>query len=101
MGKKIAILLDRERYMRLDLNAMSEFEDLTGKSLFNIGNDMQSAKSIRALLFCALKSGGEQLTIDEVGDLITMDNFTDVSNSLSKLMNKSYGDSVETLEGKK
>lgn len=101
MSKKTAITLDRERYMRLDLNAMSEFEDLTGKSLFSIGNDLQSAKSIRALLYCALKSGGEDITLDQVGDLITMENFAEVSKSMNKLMNKSYGESEDTADGKK
>jgi hypothetical protein len=101
MRKKIAISLDRERFMRLDLNAMAEFEELTGHSLFNVGDKLQEAKNLRALLYASLKSGGEQITLQEVGELISLDNFSIIQDSLSQLMNVSYGKSDESSDGKK
>jgi len=101
MRKKIAIQLDRERFLRLDLNAMSEFEDLTGKSLFTIGAQLQEARYIRALLFVSLQSAGEEVTLEEVGEMIDFENFELVSNTLGKLMTASYGKSDESNDGKK
>ena len=102
MKKYISITLDRERNMRLDLNAMSTFEDLTGKSLFTIGEGFQEAKHIRALLYSALKSGGEDIKLEEVGELITLDNFAMVQEQMQKLMTISYGKpSDDPIEGKK
>lgn len=101
MRKKILIQLDRERNLRLDLNAMAEFEDLTGKSLFTIGEKLQEAKYIRAMLFVTLKSGGESIELNEVGSLIDMDNFGYISEKLTELMTVSYGDSDNSVDGKK
>lgn len=100
MRRKIAITLDRERFLRLDMNAMCEFEELTGNSLFNIGNKMNEAKSLRALLFVALKSAGEEITIEEVGSMIDFQNFSMISEVLTKLMDHSYGKTDEETEKK-
>lgn len=101
MRKKISITLDRERFLRLDLNAMARFEEITGKSLFTIGEGLQEAKALRAVLFCCLKSGGEDLTIDQVGELIDIDNFTMISENLAELMVSSYGKSDSQTSEKK
>lgn len=101
MKKTVSITLDRERQMKLDLNAMSEFEELTGKSLFTIGEDMRQARYIRAMLFCCLKSGKEEITLEEVGDLIDVENFEYINERLNILMDKSYGKNEEQIEDKK
>lgn len=96
MKKTVSITLDRERQLKLDLNAMSEFEELTGKSLFTIGAELSQARYIRAMLFACLKSAKEDVTIDQVGELIDMENFEYLHSRLNLLMNKSYGDQEET-----
>lgn len=102
MKKNISITLDRERNLRLDLNAMSVFEDVTGKSLFTIGEGLQEARNVRALLYAAMKSAGEDVTLEQVGENITMHNFSMVSEVISKLMTVSYGKPLdEAEEGKK
>ena len=101
MRKNISIALDRERNLRLELNAMSIFEEVTGKSLFTIGEGLQEARNIRGLLYASLKSAGEDLTLDQVGELITMDNFNIVSETISKLMTVSYGKNEDATEEKK
>ena len=100
MKKTVAITLDRERNLRLDLNAMSNFEELTGESLFTIGEKMNQARNIRALLFSCLKSAKEEVTLEEVGDMIDIENFAYVSEKISLLMNVSYGAGEESSEGK-
>jgi hypothetical protein len=102
MRKNIVITLDRERQLRLDLNAMAEFEDLTGKSLFTIGEALQEAKHLRALLFVAMKSAGEEITLSDVGNMIGLHNFNVVNDAVTQLMRVSYGSSdEEATEGKK
>ena len=87
--------------MRLDLNAMSEFEEITGKSLFTIGEKLQEARNIRALLYAAMVSAGEDITLDQVGEYIDMHNFGEMSEVIAKLMNASYGKSDDEVEEKK
>ena len=102
MRKNISITLDRERNLRLDLNAMAEFEDLTGKSLFTIGEALQEARNLRALLYVAMKSAGEEVTLNDVGNMIGLHNFALVNESITQLMKVSYGSSEESNEdGKK
>lgn len=101
MKKTVSITLDRERNLKLDLNAMSEFEELTGKSLFTIGEALGQARYIRAMLYACMKSAKEEITLDEVGELIDMDNFEYLHSRLNLLMNKSYGDQEATDDKKK
>ena len=101
MKKTVSITLDRERNLKLDLNAMSEFEELTGKSLFTIGEALGQARYIRAMLFACMKSAKEEITLDEVGELIDMDNFEYLHSRLNLLMNKSYGEQEVTDDKKK
>ena len=101
MKKTVSITLDRERQLKLDLNAMSEFEELTGKSLFTIGDGLGQARYIRAMLYSCMKSAKEDITLDEVGELIDMDNFEYLHSRLNLLMNKSYGEQEGTDDKKK
>jgi hypothetical protein len=101
MKKTVSITLDRERQLKLDLNAMSEFEELTGKSLFTIGDGLGQARYIRAMLYACMKSAKEEITMDEVGELIDMDNFEYLHSRLNLLMNKSYGEQEATDDKKK
>lgn len=101
MKKTVSITLDRERNLKLDLNAMSEFEELTGKSLFTIGEALGQARYIRAMLYACMKSAKEEITLDEVGELIDMDNFEYLHSRLNLLMNKSYSDQEATDDKKK
>ncbi len=78
------IMLDRERTLRFDLNAMAAFEEATGDNLFNgtfqLGN--LSARGIRAMLWACLLSDDEALTIQQVGSLITTDNMGEITQAL-------------------
>jgi hypothetical protein len=69
--------------IRYDLNALSEFEDLTGKSLINgiSEQEVNSIKMIRALAYVGLKAGhyvehkGKEkfpFTIEDVGSFFDL-----------------------------
>lgn len=101
MFPKITITLDRERELRLDFNAMSEFENVTGLSLFTIGEKMREARNLRAFLYATLKAAKNELTLEEVGSLMTMQNFKDIESVMNKLMEASYGKQEESDDKKK
>ena len=101
MFPKITITLDRERELRLDFNAMSEFENVTGHSLFTIGEKMQEARNIRAFLYATLKAAKNELTIEEVGSMMTMHNFKDIEKVMNQLMEASYGKQDDSDDKKK
>lgn len=98
MRKNLTITLDRERELRLDLNAMAEFEELTGRSLFLLNEKLAEARNMRAVLYCALKSAGEEISQDEIGKLITFGNFKYVTEVIQKLMTDSFGEPSESAE---
>ncbi len=85
----VTIQLDRERHLQFDLNAMATFEELTGKSLFKGGSsgDM-TAKDCRALLYAGLKHEDKDLTLEQVGAMITLDNMPDIAEVLAKAWTK-------------
>lgn len=101
MRKLISISLDRERFLKLDLNAMAEFEDITGLSLFTIGQQLANAKNVRAVLYVAMKAAKEEITLEEVGELINADNFEMAVETIGKLMTKSYGETENQDDKKK
>lgn len=101
MKKTVSITLDRERLLKLDLNAMAKFEELTGKSLFSIGEQINSATNIRALIFACLKSAKEEITLEELGELIDYHNVSILHEKLNELMAISYGNVQTDLDDKK
>lgn len=98
MRKNLTITLDRERQLRLDMNAMAEFEELTGRSIFLLQEKLAEARNMRAVLYCAMKSAGEEVTIEQIGSLINFGNLKYVTDTIQKLMTDSFGESEETGE---
>jgi uncharacterized protein with ATP-grasp and redox domains len=96
--KSVKITLDREREMRFDLNAMTLYEEVTGKSSFEIGNNM-SATTVRAILYASLKDDDPNLTLKDVGNLISTKNLSKVTEKLTELLNASFGQAEEQAEG--
>ena len=74
------------RHLRLDLNAMVEFEEATGQSLFGVNITELSnmgAKALRALVWACLLHEDEELTLKDVGGWIKIDNLTDIANQIN------------------
>ncbi len=79
------ISLDRERMLKLNMNTMRKFEEISGASLFKIGENF-SATQLQILIFCCLSHEDKDLTLDSVGDMIDMSNMTYVSECVTELM---------------
>ena len=75
----VKIILDRERHLTLDLNAMVLFEEKTGLSLFGLDTGKLRASELRALIWACLVHEDTNLTIEQVGARITLDNMAEMT----------------------
>jgi len=79
----------RKRHLKLDLNAMCEFQEATGKNLFeteviqSLSKDIVPA-DLRALVWACLLHEDDSLTIKEVGSWITIENMLYVANDIAR-----------------
>lgn len=80
ISKTVKINLDKPRTLLLDMNAMIAFDNVTGLNYLEFSRNLKnaSAKELRALLWCMLIHEDRELTIDEVGAMVTKDNLQDV-----------------------
>ena len=62
---------------KLTLNAMCDFEEKTGITLDKIEDNM-SMSILRILLSSGLKIDGEKVSNEEIGELITAENISDI-----------------------
>jgi len=103
------IEIDGKKYpVRYDLNAICEFEDLTGKSLLagDMKEGLRDPKALRALVFVGLKCGHRyangkdvkfEMDIEDVGSLLGL-----VDGTFTKFMdafNGSLGKPTENAAG--
>lgn len=75
------IFLDKERELRFDLNAMCRFEEVTGRNALEGLNSLK-ASDLRALLWACLNDA--ELTVEDVGRLITAANMDKIAEVLTK-----------------
>lgn len=90
MGKAVPVvkvILDKERTMRLDLNALEAFEDLTGKQMHEMG-DKPKVKDLKALVWASLLHEDEQLTIKQVGAMVHVGNLEEMTQAVTELLTK-------------
>lgn len=94
----VTITLDKERVLKLDLNAMVTFEEATGKSL--MGGTFKSKdmtpRDLRAMLWACLIHEDEALTEQQVGSWITVSNLMEVTGKL----NEAFEVAMPESEGK-
>ena len=76
--KNLKITLDKERTLKHTLNSLIKFEKLTGKSVTEIGENM-SMEVILALLYVGLIHEDKKLTIEKLGDMITLVKFFEIN----------------------
>ena len=84
---EVKITLDKERTLKLDLNAMVAYEENTGKSLFSFQSGKMTAKDLRSLLWVCLIHEDKDLTVEQVGAFITLENMADVSEKVGQAFN--------------
>ena len=88
MKKIVAIELDKVRHLKFNLNALITAESITGKKLSELSSEGGSfdLSFLRALLYAGLKWEDKELTLEDVGDLIDMDNLEFVTEKLGEAM---------------
>lgn len=91
-AKVVTINLDKERHLRFNLNALILVEELTGSKLSELADqkDGLSLKFLRALLYAGLKWEDKDLTEEEVGELVDLNNMEEI--------NEKIGESIEGLK---
>ncbi|HBF7594790.1 TPA: hypothetical protein KOX39_003405 [Clostridioides difficile] len=82
MAKNI-VVLDKERELKYDLNALELVEEMTGVTLDKATENV-SMKTLKVLLYSGLVHQDPDLTVDYVGSLVTMENIKEVSEALTK-----------------
>lgn len=90
-----------DRKMRMDLNALSDFESMTGKSILRGGlTDIANLEltDIRALLWACLVQEDESITIREVGRWIHIGNITIVTSAIEELVAGALPEAAEEGE---
>lgn len=100
--------LDKKRKFKLDLNAMINFEEETGRSLINMQPDeIFGLKDVRAMLWAGLNTCIEdeedKLTVQEAGALVNPDNMAEVSNKIMDVYENAVPENDnkgETKQGK-
>ena len=91
--KSISINLDKERHLRFNMNAMVKFEEVSGKSLLSGLNTANlSVTDLRALLWACLIHEDKKLTLDQVGEMISLDNLQEVTQAVTQTMSSSMPD---------
>ena len=83
--KEVVVLLDRERRIRLDFNALAIAEDLTGKNLLD-SDAWKGLKAgeLRAVLYACLKHEDPHLTPEAVGAMIHPGNIGEIIAALNE-----------------
>lgn len=93
---EVKIALDKERSLKLTLNAMVKFEEATGKSLLKEADLFKmTATDLRALLWACLLHEDKALTLDQVGDMIDISNINIVAKKLGDAWTAALPESKE------
>lgn len=83
--KGVELDLDKKRTLLFDLNALIELEDDYGSidgAFTAINTSKGRMKNLRRLLFIGLKHEDEELTEQQVGKFLDMNNIMDISEKL-------------------
>ena len=85
MNSKTTLDLDKKRAYDINLNALINFEETTGKSLMKMKKgDEFSLKDIRALLWAGLNEF-EEISLEEAGSLVNIHNIEKVSKKIMEV----------------
>lgn len=85
----VPLQLDRERHMRLDFNALATIEEVLGESALDGSvfkpENLSLARYLRAILYATLKHEDPNLTLEEVGAMLSLSNVETFSEVRERL----------------
>lgn len=83
---------NKTRSLKYDINAMGDFEQLTGMGLAQMMSTRAVYGATRALLWAGLKSSDRGLTIDRVG--ILMQEYLEAGGDLAELLDAAISTAI-------
>lgn len=81
--KMVKITLDKERNLYFNLNSLEIIEELTGKSIDKITENM-NMKSLKAIVYAGLVHEDKSLTVEAVGEMIGFNDISRVSEAIGE-----------------
>ena len=79
------VLNGETRHLYYNLNSFELIEELTGQSIDSIGDNL-SMKNLKALIYAGLVHEDKNLTLDDVGNMIGMEDIKPVSDAIGRCM---------------
>lgn len=73
----------KERHLYYNLNSLEVIEDLTGKNITEITENIRM-RDLKILVYAGLKWEDKSLTVEQVGDMISFDEIGKVSEAIGK-----------------
>ncbi len=95
--KPVTINLDKERGLLFDFNAFIELEDIYGSiedAMNSLGKGKRRLRPIRDLVWAGLLHEDENLTVRQVGRLLTIANIEEVAGKGVKAIEASIPDTT-------
>jgi len=88
-NKAVTVLLDKERHIVYDLNALADLEEEYG-DLTKAFEKLQSGKinAIKKFLYIGFKHEDEELTEKEAGKMVTLGNIGSIAAAINDAMGK-------------
>lgn len=80
----VAIQLDKKRTLRYTLNSLAEIEDRLGVPLSEMGDMKMTIKNVRVILWAGLIHEDPELTEQEVGNMVDLENFQEVQDKVAE-----------------
>ncbi|WP_304428075.1 hypothetical protein [uncultured Clostridium sp.] len=81
--KMVKIVLDKERNLYFNLNSLEIIEELTGKTIDKITENL-NMKSLKAIVYAGLIHEDKSLTVEAVGDMIGFNDISRVSEAIGE-----------------
>jgi hypothetical protein len=100
--QRVIVHLDKDRELRLTLNAMKKFKEMTGIDFLNIksSNPMEGLglgiDEIITLIWLCFTHEDKELTQEQVGDMVHLGNI----NQIMDAMNKAMDNALPEADGK-
>lgn len=93
--KSVPIELDRTRHLKFDLNALCSFEETTGKPIPSIDFNALSVTHVRALLWAGLIHEDPELSLTQVGAMISLDGLDVISRTIVEALSTSMPEQAQ------
>lgn len=98
-NKGVKITLQNKEYeLKFDMNTFCELEEVYG-DINKAFEDLQNKKfkAIRALIYSAIKAEDENITLKEVGKMITLNDLEKLSTAINEALNMSMPEVNEEM----